>query len=64
MWKLINDSSNYLSVCGKYIAVYKHGYGGLALYWIFKVSQKERNQRKAVAVGGLLSNAQLERLGN
>ena len=62
MWNIISGSNNYLSSCGKYIAIYKHGHGGLALYWTFMVTEKKRNQRNAMAIGGLLSKELFNRL--
>lgn len=56
MWKPFKDpdyTPNYISDCGNYIAIYRHSYGGLALYWVFAITEKKRIQKNALVVGGL-----------
>ena len=57
-WTPIAGTPDYLSNCGRVIAVYKFThYSGQACYWTFPVNtpKADRKQHRAIAVGGLPS---------
>jgi hypothetical protein len=63
-WKHIEHTADYISDCGRFIAVYKHSYGGYATYMVYtkELPKSKRNMSNTLCVGGLPALISIELL--